>query len=168
MFLSLACESVLAKTPCESISCHHFPNPPKSMEAERSCRNLTRRFWCISLYGVMTNWAQHHNVSWTNTCVPLAKNRLVCILSHACFSKTSFHLCLLQENTPLFVRPSKTPSDTTCFPKRPCFHFMPHHYSSCCFYWWCDYYILCLQARAHLPFTFISHFSYRRIEMRID
>jgi hypothetical protein len=119
MFLSLACESVLAKTPCESISCHHFPNPPKSMEAERSCRNLTRRFWCISLYGVMTNWAQHHNVSWTNTCVPLAKNRLVCILSHACFSKTSFHLCLLQENTPSCVCPSKIPSDTTDFPKNP-------------------------------------------------
>lgn len=34
--------------------------------------------------------------------------------------KTSFDLCLLQENTPLCVCPAKTPPDTTDFPKKPC------------------------------------------------
>ena len=60
-------------------------------------------------------------------------------LSHFCFSRTSFHLCVcfskallqesalvkhpflcpLQENTPSGVCPSKTPSNTTDFPKYP-------------------------------------------------
>jgi hypothetical protein len=37
-------------------------------------------FWCVSLYGVLTNGAQLHNVRQTNTCVSLAKNPLSCSL----------------------------------------------------------------------------------------
>jgi hypothetical protein len=36
---------------------------------------------------------------------------------------TSLHLYLLQENTPSHVYSSKTPSDSTDSPKKPCFHF---------------------------------------------
>ena len=39
----------------------------------------------------------------------LAKNPSSHVLSHACFSRTSFHLCLLQLNVPSRVCPSKTP-----------------------------------------------------------
>ena len=39
------------------------------------------------------------------TWVPLVKNTSSRVFSHACFSKTSFHFCLLQENTPSRVCP---------------------------------------------------------------
>jgi hypothetical protein len=76
------------------------------------------------------------HVRRTNTCMSLVKNPSSHVLSRACFSRTSFHPCLLQqtipsvlpcvcfnktpfhscplqENTPSYVCPSKTPSDTT-------------------------------------------------------
>jgi hypothetical protein len=59
--------------------------------------------WCISLYGVSTNAAQLPSVRQTNTCVSLAKNPSSHVLSRACFSRTSFHLCLLQPNIPSWV-----------------------------------------------------------------
>jgi hypothetical protein len=71
-------------------------------------------FWCAFLYGVWTNGAQLHNVRQTNEFILLAKNQNV-PLPCLCFSKTSFHFCLLQKNTPLRVCPSKTPSNTTTF-----------------------------------------------------
>ena len=47
----------------------------------------------------------------------LAKNPSSRVLSRACFSKTSFHLCSLQKNTPSCVCHSKTPCSTSEFPK---------------------------------------------------
>jgi hypothetical protein len=43
---------------------------------------------------------------------------ITCVFPLVCFSKTSFHLYLLQENTPSCVCPSKASSDTTDFPKK--------------------------------------------------
>ena len=69
-------------------------------------QHTTRRFffWCISLYGVLTNAAQLHNVRWTL----LAKNPSSRVLSRACLSRTSSPVsasvkcsftCLPQQNT---------------------------------------------------------------------
>ena len=44
-----------------------------------------------------TNAALLCSVRLTNTCVLLAKNPSSRVLSCACFSRTSFHLCLLQQ-----------------------------------------------------------------------
>lgn len=44
---------------------------------------------------------------------PLQRN----IPSHVCLNKTSSHPCLIQRNTPTCVCPNRTPSDTTDFPK---------------------------------------------------
>jgi hypothetical protein len=85
------------------------------------------------------NGNQLYDVRHTNTCVSLTKTYSSCVLSHpcfsrtsfhlyllqqnihscVCFSKTSFHLCVLQENTPSHVCPSKTSSETTDPWKKP-------------------------------------------------
>lgn len=44
---------------------------------------------------------------------PLQRN----IPSHVCLNKTSSHPCLIQRNIPTCVCPNRTPSDTTDFPK---------------------------------------------------
>jgi hypothetical protein len=62
---------------------------PESKESARNCSVPPKPFWCISLYGVPTNGAQLPNVRWINTCVSR-------VLSHVCFSRPSFLLCLLQ------------------------------------------------------------------------
>jgi hypothetical protein len=107
---------------CIFLSWHHSANQPKSTEAARSCNISLEVFWCI-LYGGPTNAAQLCNVRQTNTWVSLTKNPSSRVLSCACFSKTSFLLCLLhksalvfhlcpfQENIPSHVCPSKTPSN---------------------------------------------------------
>ena len=100
-------------------------------------------FGDISLCGGPTNGAQLHSVRRTNTCVSLTKNPSSHVLSQACFSRTSFllcllqssvpsrvclslspvstsgifHLCPLQENTPLPVCPSTQVTNTTGLPK---------------------------------------------------
>ena len=74
-------------------------NHPESLEAAANCSTPPEVFWCISLYG-RTNAAQLCSVRWTNTCVSLAKNLSSRVLSCAYFSRTSFHLCLLQLNIP--------------------------------------------------------------------
>ena len=51
-----------------------------------------------------------------NTCILLAKNSSSCVHLHACFSRTSVYLCLLQLNIPSSVCFRKTPSD---FPNNP-------------------------------------------------
>jgi hypothetical protein len=112
------------------LSWHHSANQPESKEAARNYSTPSENFWCISLYGVLTNGAQLCNVRQTNTCMPLAKNPSL-VLSCACFSRTSFllcllqpdvpsqvclslsHLCALQENTLWCACPSQTPSHTT-------------------------------------------------------
>ena len=65
---------------------------------QEATRTPPEIFWYVSLYGVMTNRAQLHYARWTNTCVLLAKNPSLHVLPHVCFSKTSFYLCLLQQN----------------------------------------------------------------------
>jgi hypothetical protein len=49
----------------------------------------------------------------------LAKSPSSRVLSCACFSRTSFHLCLIQETVPSCVCPSETPPDKTDFPEKP-------------------------------------------------
>ena len=108
-----------------------------SGEAARNYSTPSEGFWYVSLYGVLTKAAQLHNVRQTNACVSLAKNPSSHVLSHACFSRTSSLLCLLQQNrsfksllslshlcplkqnVPSCVCLSKTPSDPTDFPKNP-------------------------------------------------
>jgi hypothetical protein len=62
----------------------------------RNCSTSPEVFFGVSLYGVPTNAAQLCNVRWTNTCMSLSKNLSTCVLSCACFSRTSSLLCLLQ------------------------------------------------------------------------
>ena len=83
---------------CICLSWHLSVSQPESEEAARNCSTPPEVFWCISLYGVLTNAAQLCNVRQTNTCMLLAKNPSSRVLSCACFSRTSFHLCLLQQN----------------------------------------------------------------------
>ena len=76
-------------------------------------------FRYISLYGIPTNGAQLQNVRRINACMPLVKkNPLSHVLSHACFSRTFFHLCPLQEHTP-----SPTKQHLTLFKEPLSFHF---------------------------------------------
>lgn len=91
-------------------SWYHSANWPES--SLRSGKKLPEHhqkfFWCIFLYGVLTNGAQLRNAKWINTCVSLAKTPSSFILSHVCFSQTSFYLGLLQPNTPSGIRLSET------------------------------------------------------------
>ena len=87
----------LSNTPCKSVSADvTLPIGPSLRKWQEATRTPPESFWCISLYGVMTNGAQLGNVRWTNPCMCLEKNPLSCIFSYAWFSKASFHLCLLQ------------------------------------------------------------------------
>lgn len=66
----------------------------------RICQNTIRRFWYASFYEVMTSGTpQLNNVRQTN---PLR------ILSGVSLSGTSFHLCLLQDNTRMCVPQQNT------------------------------------------------------------
>ena len=101
-------------------------NQPESLEATRVGSTLPEVFCCVSFYAVPINGAQLCSIRWTNACVSLAKNPLSCVLSCPCFramslheSALAFHLCPLQENTPLCICSSKTPSNSTDFSKNP-------------------------------------------------
>jgi hypothetical protein len=85
---------------------HHAVNQPESPKLARNCSIPPEVFggFVVSLYGVPRNAAQLY-IRWTNTCVLLAKNPLSCVLSHACFSRTSVHLFLLQQNIPFMSLP---------------------------------------------------------------
>lgn len=74
-----------------------------------SCKKLPAHHQKV--FGVFL-WSSTTHVRQTNTSVSLTKN-LSHVLSHTCFSKTSFHLCPLQRNVPSRVCFSKTPSNTT-------------------------------------------------------
>jgi hypothetical protein len=109
----------LSKTPWESVPADRtLPTGPTLWKQQVAARIPSEGFWSFSLYEVTTNGAQQHNVKWTNTCMSLEKNPSSCILSCLYFSKTSFHLYLLQENTPSFICLSKTPPGKTEFPKK--------------------------------------------------
>ena len=73
---------------------------PESLGVATNCSTAPEVFWCISVYGDLTNAAQLRSIRWNNMCMSLAKNPSSCVLSHACFSRTSFLLCLLQQNIP--------------------------------------------------------------------
>ena len=107
-----------SKTPLVSISAS-ITLQPKLSEAVRNCSMPPAAFWFFSFYRFATKGAQLCSVRPTNVHVSLAKNPSSHVLSCTCFSRTSFHLCLLQLNGPSRVCPSKTPSDTTDFPKNP-------------------------------------------------
>jgi hypothetical protein len=105
--LASACASVSA-----DITLPISLSPWKQQEAETYHQKL---FDTISLSRVPTNAAHLHNVRWTNTFALLAKNVPSHVLSHACFSKTSSLLCLLQLNTlHMFSSAKNHPND---FPK---------------------------------------------------
>ena len=126
-------QNMASLSTCICLSWHHSANQPKSTEVARNCSTPPEVFWCISLYGVLTNAAQLHNVRWTNTGVMLAKNPSLRVLSHTNFSRTSSLLCLLQWNvlsrvclslSPMSICPRKTPSN---WPSEVplSFHFTP-------------------------------------------
>jgi hypothetical protein len=113
-----ACESVLAKL---HVSLSHLTSLCQSATVCKSGKKLQQY---ASLCGVLTNEAQLCNVKWTNTCVLLAKNPLLHVLSNTCFSRTSsllcfretflhesalaFYLCIIQHNVPSCVCSTKT------------------------------------------------------------
>jgi hypothetical protein len=88
-----------------------LPIRPSLWKCQETAAHHKKFSWCVSLYGVPTNIAQLCNVRQSNTCMLLAKNPSSCVLSCACFSRTSFHLCLLQLNILSHVCPSNTPSN---------------------------------------------------------
>ena len=97
---------------------------PESLGVATNCSTAPEVFWCISVYGDLTNAAQLRSIRWNNMCMSLAKNPSSCVLSHACFSRTSFLLCLLQQNIPSWVCLSLSPVSTsgkhffTCLPQQ--------------------------------------------------
>ena len=95
------------------LSWRHSANQPKSVEMATNYSTPPEVFWCISLYGGPTNAAQLHSVRQTNTCLSLAKNPSSSVLSRARFSRTSFHLCLLQWNVSSWVCISLSPVSTS-------------------------------------------------------
>jgi hypothetical protein len=108
----------LIKTPHESVSTDITLAIRPSPQKRQATRTAPEVFWCISSYEGTTSGAQQCGVSRTNTCVSVAKDLSSWVLSRGCFSRTFSHLCPPQENTPSCVCPSKTPSDTTDFPKK--------------------------------------------------
>ena len=68
-------------------------------------------------------------------CMPLLKNPSSCVLSHACFSRTSFLLCLLQLNVPSRVCPSKIPSNWLSQEPLSFYFTMPYHSSMAIVCW---------------------------------
>ena len=103
--------SCLSKTPCESVLAD-ITLPISPRKCQETIALHPKFFGAFLSMESWQNASQLRNVRQTNACVLLLKNPSSCVLSHACFSKTSFHLCLLQENTPSRVCPSKTPANT--------------------------------------------------------
>lgn len=102
-----------------------------STEASRSCCIPPQFFGVFSLHIVLTNAAQQCMKG--NTCLSLTKNFLSCSLLHACFSETSFYLCLLHQNIPSRVYLSLLPVSAlvkhpfTCVCFRKTLFYMPPH-----------------------------------------
>jgi hypothetical protein len=66
--------------------------PKKTGENQSGETKINKQTLC----GVLINRASLGNVRQTYIWVVLAKKLLSCVLSQACFSRGSFHLCLLQ------------------------------------------------------------------------
>ena len=120
----MSCLSIFLASAPVCLSWHHSANQPEPSKAVRNCRIPPEALWWVSFYEVPTNGAQLHNVRWTNTCVLLAKSPSSRVLSHACFSRTSSLLCLLQLNIPSWVCLSLSSVSTsgkhcfTCLPQQ--------------------------------------------------
>lgn len=94
----------LSKTPCEFISVyiswHHSANSPESSEATRTWQHTTWSFLCVR-FSLKESWQTYLNKACKvdqYMCV-IIEDPSSCILSRACFSEISFHLCPFQENT---------------------------------------------------------------------
>jgi hypothetical protein len=79
--------------------------PNKKLERKKKVKkklqHTTRRFFgAFSLYGVLTNGAQPHNVKPTNTKKPTSR-----VLLRACFSITSFLLLFTSMKHPFIILP---------------------------------------------------------------
>jgi hypothetical protein len=94
------------------LSWHYSANQTESTEATRNCSTPSEVFSAFSLYGVPRNGSQLCNVRQINTCMSLVKNPSSRVLSHACFSRTSSLLYLLQQNVPSQVCLSPSPVST--------------------------------------------------------
>ena len=109
---------------CVCLSRHHSANLLES--AGRIYNTPLEVFWNLSLYGVLTNWAQWNSVTRTNTCGSLSKDASPHVLSHAGCSQKSFHLYLLQPNIPSCL---PWPFTSVCFRNTLLHIFAPakHH-----------------------------------------
>jgi hypothetical protein len=117
MCLVSVCESFLAKLHMSPYQLTPLCQSSQICEMARSCQNHHKFFGAFFFmepykWSSTTKWKvdQHMNVISEESSL---------VLSCTCFSKTSFHLCLLQENTPSCICLSKTPCDTTDFSKNP-------------------------------------------------
>ena len=87
--------------------------------SRKQLQHMTRNvLLCFSLWS-LNKWSSAMHVRWANTCVSMLKNSSSSVLSHACFSRTYVHLCLLWRTLPSrmcllqWKLPSHTASNTT-------------------------------------------------------
>ena len=118
----------LSKTPWVFIRWHHSANWPEFEGAARSYNTPPEGFWCVSLYGLPRKWSSTMQCKANQyNCVISEESFITCPFT-ACFSRTSFYLCLLHRNVPSCVCfrkmstlsrvcPSKTPFNATDFPR---------------------------------------------------
>jgi hypothetical protein len=76
------------------------PTSPSPWKQQKTAAHHQKVFVAFLSMAPGTNGAQLCKVSQTNTCLLLATNSLSRVLSHACFSRTSSLLYLLQQNVP--------------------------------------------------------------------
>ena len=76
------------------------PHPRKQQKATKTSPEV---FWCISLYGVTTNWAQLCISRWTYACILLEKNLLSHVFSWSCFSNVHPFTCVCFRKTLLHM-----------------------------------------------------------------
>jgi hypothetical protein len=113
---------------CICLGWHHSAYQPKSLEATRTCSTPPGDFWCISLYGVLTNAAQLHNAKWTNTwsrILHYVSLHLLALAEHALEtflheSDLAFHPCVHANETVLHVFAKHHPTQLT-FQRTPKF-----------------------------------------------
>jgi hypothetical protein len=92
----------LSKIPRESVSADiTLPNSPNLQKQQKGHQNSTRSFLVHFFLWSHNKWSSALQCKVNQFMrVELVKNPLSHILSCVCFSSTSLHLCLLQENTP--------------------------------------------------------------------
>jgi hypothetical protein len=92
--------SLVLHVPCLTLATASASNKPESSEVATNCSTppqfIYLFFSCVSMASAQ-NAAQLGNVRQTYTCMPLTNNLSSCVLSHACFSRTSSLLDLFQQ-----------------------------------------------------------------------